>query len=249
MTPARSEAAPARRSIARAPILALVGDYSPAVPAHQAIPRAIELAGTAERSEVSWQWIRTSEVTNASRDLARFDAVWVVPASPYENMQGALDAIRWAREHARPFLGTCGGFQHAIIEFARNAAGIADADHSESNPHAPAPLVTRLSCALVEKTGTLHFIDGSQIERAYGSNRATEGYHCRYGLNTGFRARLEAAGLGFTGFDEAGDVRAFELPTHPFFFGTLFQPERSALGGEAHPLIRAFLRAINSHAR
>lgn len=225
------------------PLIALVGDYSPDVPAHRAIPRALELAGAAG-CEISWRWCPTEKIADPARDLADCAAVWVVPASPYANRRGALEAIRWARETGRPFLGTCGGFQHALIEFARNVAGLRAADHAESNAHADTLVVTQLACPLVEKTGALHFVLGSQLQRAYANSDANEAYHCRYGLNAEYRLQLERAGLCFSGFDDAGDVRAFELTSHPFFIGTLFQPERSALRGEMHPLISAFARAI-----
>lgn len=229
--------------ISNGPRVALIGDYSPEVLAHRAIPRAVELACADVGVEVSWRWFSTAGIHLASRDLKDCAAVWVVPASPYANMIGALDAIRWARETGRPFLGTCGGFQHALIEFARNVAGLASADHAESNPHAESLIVTPLSCSLVEKTGGIHFVSGSRLQNAYGRNGATESYHCNYGFNTKFQARLEKAGLRFSGFDDAGEVRAMELPAHPFFVGTLFQPERSALSGTVHPLIRAFVQA------
>src|SRR5438094_296218 len=102
------------------PTLALVGDYSPQVIAHQAIPRALELARAAAQVDLGWRWVLTRDLRDPARELAEFAAVWVVPASPYENAAGALGAIRFARETRRPFLGTCGGFQHAVIEFARN---------------------------------------------------------------------------------------------------------------------------------
>jgi CTP synthase len=114
--------------------IALVGDYSPAVTAHCAIPRALELACGAISAEVRWQWIATRDLRDAPRDLVGFTAVWVVPGSPYDHTAGALAAIRFARETRRPFLGTCGGFQHALIEFARNVAGLTTADHAETNP-------------------------------------------------------------------------------------------------------------------
>jgi CTP synthase (UTP-ammonia lyase) len=231
------------QKISSRPLVALVGDYSSVVLAHRAIPQALELASVAIGREISWRWFHTSDIHDAVRDLASCAALWVVPASPYANMRNALEAIRWARETGRPFLGTCGGFQHALIEFARNVAGLAAADHAESSEHAGTLVVTPLSCSLVEKTGAIHFASGSRLCNAYGSDEATESYHCRYGLNVEYRTRLEKAGLCFSGFDDAGEVRAFELPPHPFFIGTLFQPERSALRGEVHPLIREFVLA------
>ena len=229
-----------------APAIVLVGDYSPEVTAHRAIPRALELARTAARREFTWQWIATRDLRDASHDLAKFAAVWAVPASPYANMAGVLDAIRFARETKRPFLGTCGGFQHALIEFARNVLGLAAADHAETNPAAGTLVVTQLACSLVEATNTLRIVPGTLLHAAYGRDSATEGYRCNYGPAPAHRAAFERAGLRFSAFDEAGEIRAAELPTatHPFFVGTLFQPERAALRGELPPLVRAFTAAV-----
>ena len=154
-----------------------------------------------------------------------------------------MGAIRFARESGRPFLGTCGGFQHAVIEYARNVLGLSDADHAETNPTAPTLVVTPLSCSLVEATGTLHLAPGSLIRSAYGRATVTEGYRCNYGPAPVHRAAFERSGLRLTAFDESGEIRAAELPvaTHPFFVGTLFQPERGALRGELPPLVRAFI--------
>jgi CTP synthase (UTP-ammonia lyase) len=223
--------------------IALIGDRSDTVVAHRAIPPALDLAGTAAGLAATGVWLHTADLRDAVRVLAGFDAVWVVPASPYASMEGALSAIRFAREAGRPFLGTCGGFQHAVIEIARDVCGATGADHAEMNPGAADPVVTPLACSLVEKTGTITFAPGSRLHAIFGGRPAIEGYHCRYGVAPAWRARLEAAGLRFTGFDEAGEPRAAELAWHPFFIGTLFQPERSALRGEGHPLITAFVRA------
>ena len=224
--------------------LALVGDYNPQVPAHRAIPTALELAGVATGVKLEWTWIGTEKITDASRDLAGYSAVWLVPASPYKNMAGALAAIRHARENRLPFLGTCGGFQHALIECARNLAQIGDADHAESNPAGSNLVVTQLACSLVGYAGDISFTPGSLLHQIFQGQPAREEYHCQYGVNPAFRPRLESAGLRFTGFDPNGEIRAVELAEYPFFVGTLFQPERSALRGRHHPLIQAFVRAI-----
>jgi CTP synthase (UTP-ammonia lyase) len=229
--------------------IALVGDFSAAVTAHQAIPRALELAAAGEGLAVRAEWIATSDIHDAARDLEGFDGVWVVPASPYRSMNGALAAIRWARESRRPLLASCGGFQHLLIEFARQCAGLSAADTAETNPTGEELVVAMLACSLVEQTGRLRFTTGSHIRAWYGHDEATEGYHCNYGLNAAFRARLEAAGLRFTAFDDEGEIRAAELPRseHPFYVGTLFQSERAALRGETPPLARALLRATVDH--
>src|SRR5690606_14919504 len=112
-----------------------------------------------------------------------FDALWCVPGSPYRSMDGALRAIRAARESGRPFLGTCAGFQHAVIEYARNVLGWADAEHAESAPEASRRVVTPLACSLVEERRRVRFAPRSRLANAYGETEAEEGYHCRFGLN------------------------------------------------------------------
>jgi CTP synthase (UTP-ammonia lyase) len=161
-------------------------------------------------------------------------------------MEGALTAIRRARERGMPFLGTCGGFQHAVIEFARDVCGIAAADHAETSPDGGALVVSALSCALHGVSGRVRFVDDSRLRGIYGPGQAEEEYMCGFGLNPEFREVLERHGMRFTGFDPEGAVRAFELPSHPFFVGTLFQPERAALLGRTPPLARAFVHAATA---
>lgn len=225
--------------------IGLIGDYDRSVVAHQAIPIALQLASEKLDLQLGSEWVPTEEIQTAAR-VARFDGLWCVPASPYRSMEGALRAIRFAREQQRPFLGTCGGFQHAVVEYARNVLKWADADHAETAPMATRPVIAPLSCALVEVRNLVRFRPGSRIFAAYGKEEATEGYHCRYGLNAEFRALLTAGPLWATAEDESGEVRAVELTGHPFFVATLFQPERAALAGTPPPLVGAWLRAIKA---
>ncbi len=224
--------------------VALVGDFDPSVIAHQAIPQALELAGAHHRLNVEGTWIHTSTITAADRRLAGFDGIWCVPASPYANTMGAIDAIRYAREQRRPFLGTCGGFQHALLEYARNVCGIQDAEHAETHPGAAVHLIAPLACSLVEQSGEILLADSGRIRAAYGSPRITEGYHCSYGLNRQHEARLFGESLHATAYDLNGEVRGVELGGHPYFVAVLFQPERRALRGELSPLVAAFVAAM-----
>jgi CTP synthase (UTP-ammonia lyase) len=226
------------------PRLALIGDFNPDVVAHRSIPLALALANQATGCAATWDWISTDSLSDAPRQLAGHSGIWCVPASPYRSMDGALAAIRFARETQRPFLGTCGGFQHALIEFARHVAALSRADHAETNPEGAELVVTPLSCSLVGQHEEIAFTPGSQLHRIHQGRSSREGYHCNYGINPLYRAALEAAGLRFSGFDRAMQVRAMELPSHPFFIGTLFQPERSALAGHSHPLIEALVRTL-----
>ncbi len=227
-----------------ASLIALVGDHNPDVTAHVAIPKALEIAAQRSGHPVEWQWIHTTALTGrAAEALTSFDAVWCVPASPYASMDGALDAIRHAREGGLPFLGTCGGYQHAILEFARNVLGHVEADNAEVNPDAEMPLINALVCALVEQSGEILFIEGSRIAEIHGEARVTEKYHCSYGLAPEYAGLFDGTALRITGLDLNGEPRTFELAGHSFFIGTAYQPERSALAGEPHPLIDAFVAA------
>lgn len=222
--------------------IGLIGDYRPTVPAHQAIPIALQLAGDALGVAVKYEWVPTEEILDSSR-VADFDGLWCVPASPYRSMEGALRAIRFARENERPFLGTCGGFQHAIVEYARNVLNWADAEHAETAPTASRPVITLLACALVEATETVHFLPGSRIAAIYGCEESTEGYRCSYGLNPELQDALVSGPLRAGAKDATGAIRAVELDDHPFFLATLFQPERVALKNRHPPLVAAFVRA------
>jgi CTP synthase (UTP-ammonia lyase) len=225
--------------------IALVGDRNDSIPAHQAIPLALALAARTVEQDVEPTWL-PSDAVGAGDGLAAYDAIWCVPGSPYRSMDGALSAIRYAREKLIPFLGTCGGFQHAMIEYARNVCGLAGAEHAESAPGSALAIVTLLACPLLGAQGRVRLAPGSRIQAAYAAEHSLEEYQCRFGLEARWRQPLEAAGLVFTAFDDEGDVRAAELPSHPFFVATLFQPERAALRGTLPPLVLAFVRATSS---
>jgi CTP synthase (UTP-ammonia lyase) len=225
--------------------IALVGDFDPSVPAHRAIPLALRSAADAQDATIAFEWVATDSIDSAAR-LERFAGVWCVPASPYRSMDGALRAIRHARERGVPLLGTCGGFQHAVVEYARSILGWADAEHAETSPGAARAVIAPLACSLVEATGRVRLLPGSRISAAYGAAETVESYRCRYGLNPAFRAALVAGPLRASAEDESGEVRAVELDDHPFFVATLFQPERAALVGRAAPLVHAFVGACIS---
>lgn len=196
-----------------------------------------------------WEWLHTSTLLDdPSEQLAGFHGVWCVPASPYANTRGALGAIRFARQSGRAFLGTCGGFQHALLEYAEAVWGVGQPVHAELDPAAVDPVIAPLACSLVEQSGEIRFENGSRLAAIYGVDAATEEYHCRYGLSSGYSDRLWSGPLRVSGRDAAGDVRAIELNGHPFFIATLFQPERSALANRKHPLVSAFVASAHERA-
>lgn len=225
--------------------LALIGDYNPDVIAHQAIPVALQQAAETLGLSIHVQWLDTD---NLPPSLHGFDGFWCVPASPYRDIEGAMRAIQFAREQRRPFLGTCGGFQHAVLEYARNVLGWKDAEHGELAPQSTRAVIAPLSCALVEATDTVRLAPYTRIAEAYGTLDVQEGYRCRYGVNPAFLDALLNGDLIPSGHDSAGDLRAVELLDHPFFVATLFQPERVALKGITPPLAIALLKACQAES-
>ncbi|MEU1116167.1 MULTISPECIES: hypothetical protein [unclassified Streptomyces] len=226
--------------------LALIGDRSPNVTAHTRIPLLLDALATQDHLVLDAYWIPTTDAEEP--DAVRgFDAVWVVPGSPYRSEAGALAAIRTAREDGVPFLGTCGGFQHTLLEYARNVCGLTGVAHAENDPDADDLLIAPLACSLVGHEGTVTITPGSLAESVLGADRTVERYHCSYGPGAHLDT-LRAHGLRFTGQDEDGRVRMAELPGHPFFLATLFQPELSDDGSRPHPVVRALARAAVRHA-
>lgn len=222
--------------------IGLIGDRNDEIVAHRAIPRALALCADALGFTVEAEWLPTEAIGDGAR-LQRCDALWCVPGSPYRDMDGALRAIHHARESAVPFLGTCGGFQHAVIEYARGVLGWADAEHAESAPDAARPVIVPLVCSLVEVRETIALEPGTRLQASYAASEITEGYHCRYGLAPELEAALTAGPLRVAARDANGDVRALELDGHPFFVATLFQPERAALADTPPAIVRALLQA------
>ena len=156
--------------------IALVGDYNAEVTAHQAIPLAIDDAAAVLELSVEYHWLATENIQN-TEVFSEYDAIWVVPASPYKNTEGALTAIRYARENSIPFLGTCGGFQHVVLEYARNVIGWADAANAETDSTGRM-VITPLECALVDKNDTVELRANTLIARAYGHTDIEESYRC-----------------------------------------------------------------------
>ena len=218
--------------------VALVGDRSPSVRAHARIPQLIDALRRRDDLVLDPYWIPSDE----AHDLAGFDAIWVVPGSPYRSREGAIDAVRTARERGIPFLGTCGGFQHAVLELARDVCGLDSAAHAEYG-EADECVIVALECSLVGHEGGIAYAPGTLMQRIMGVERSVERYHCSYGIDAAYLDTLTAHGVRFSAHDEDGAVRALELPDHPFFLGTLFQPELAGDGTRAHPVIRAFAAA------
>ena len=221
--------------------IGIIGDFNPNNPTHTATNDGIQHAAEALGRRIEGIWLPTDE----SHAWGGFQGLLCSPGSPYKSLDGALTGIRFARENSIPFLGTCGGFQHLAIEYARNVLGFTAAAHAESDPYASCLFVTPLSCSLVGMTMEVSIKPGSRASVAMGSTRSLEKFYCNFGLNPDYQGQLEEHGLAVTGKDQNGEARILELPSHRFFMGTLFVPQASSVPGNPHPLILALCRAAS----
>jgi CTP synthase (UTP-ammonia lyase) len=221
--------------------IALIGEYDPTFPPHEATYNACEHAARQLGVRVIAEWTSTADATiSALRD---FSGLWILPGSPYKSLKNTLDAIRYAREERIPCFGTCGGFQHVILEYARNVLGFHDAQHAEYDPYASELFVSQLECSLKGRELRIALKPGSRVAAIYGATDAIEEYYCNFGVNPEKVGLLRVGNLRISGSDVEGEVRVVELPDHPFFVATLFVPQLRSRPDRPHPLVTAFLRA------
>ncbi|WP_329611037.1 antibiotic biosynthesis monooxygenase [Pseudomonas sp. KNUC1026] len=225
--------------------IGLIGDYNPQVLAHQAIPKALSCAAEVLGHSITTHWLASDSL--AQVDWADYDGVWVVPAGPYRDGEAVVSAIEHARRTGLPLLGTCAGFQHAVLEFARHALGMADAVHAEWPGQQGRVVIAPLACAWVEISQQVRLQPGSRLAQAYASLRLQAGFHCSYGLAPELTEALQASDLRPVAWAEDGQVLGLELAGHPFFCLTLFQPERAALKGQVPAAVLALLAAAHVH--
>jgi len=218
-------------------ILAL-GDRDPGYLTHREIDAALELFPPAAGA----RWVATD--STEARDLAAASGVWLLPGTPYRAADAAFEAIRHCLATGLPFLGTCGGFQHAVVELARSRAGIARATHAESDPDAVDPVVSRLACSLYGEVRTVTPRPGTRFAAICGTAPFDGFHYCGYGLDPTYVEPLERAGVLIGATAPDAGVEAIELPDHPFFLATAFQPQVGASNADRlDPLIAAFVAA------
>jgi CTP synthase (UTP-ammonia lyase) len=218
--------------------IVLLGDRNTGFLTHRELDATITLLP----GDVQARWVGTDSKEAMYVDQA--DAVWVVPGGPYRNDAAVYRAIKMARTSGQPFLGTCSGFQYAVVEFARNVAGIVGADHAETAPGADNLVVDRLACSLIGEARHVTAVPGTRMHDLCGTTSFAGFHWCNYGIAPGWADRLATHGLVIAALADDAGVEAVELPNHPFFLATLFQPQVGALAsGRLHPIIEAFVTA------
>ena len=218
--------------------IAVVGDRDPSYLTHRELDATLALMPAG----VEARWVAT-DGPDAAR-LDRFDALWVVPGTPYRDDRPVFAGIERARTEGVPILGTCGGFQHMVVEFARNAAGIHEAAHAETDPGAAVHAVSPLACSLEGEVRQVTTVPGTRLAELCGPGPFPGFHWCNYGIEPALLDRLVAAGLVVSAAAPDAGVEAVELPDHPFYVATLFQPQvGSSETGELHPLLGALVEA------
>jgi CTP synthase (UTP-ammonia lyase) len=166
-----------------------------------------------------------------------------------------LRGIAFARERNVPFLGTCAGFQYALIEFTRNVLGVLDADSAENHSGGANIVITPVHCPVpaaggprLAGAGTARPVPGTLFARVCGTDDLRGEYFCSFETNSAFVSRWQAAGLRVAAHGSDGEMRAFELPGLRFFVATLFQPQLSSSFQRPHPIIQGYLRACMGEA-
>ena len=214
--------------------IGIIGDYNPGSETHVATDRCLELSASSLGVKVDAEWISTESLLKAN--LAAFNA-FIVNTGVYEDLDAVLCVLRKLRDGRIPTLAACGGFQHMIIEYARNALNLGDVGHAEFDPDKKAHIIVPLQCSLRGQEGQISVELNSQVGRLYKSDESTEKFYCSFGIGECYFKELERLDLGVVGTDDHGLLRITELLDHPFYVGTLFVPQARALKGESHPLI------------
>jgi CTP synthase len=235
--------------------IAVVGKYIKHHDAYKSVYEALDHAGIANSSRVVVRKIEAEEVQaeGAEPMLTGVDGLLVPGGFGERGMAGKIEAIRYARERQVPFFGICLGLQCAVIEFARNVVGLADANSTEMKSDCRHPVVCLLNeqYDITEKGGTQRLgcypcvlAPGSRARQAYGSDVVHERHRHRYEFNNQYRQQFLAHGLAFSGTSPDGKlVEVIELPAHPWFVAVQCHPEFKSKPTQAHPLFRAFVEA------
>lgn len=235
--------------------IGLIGKYIELKDAYKSIAEAFIHAGVANESKVKLEWIHSEKIDNenvASR-LEGLHAILVAPGFGDRGIEGKITAIRYARENNIPFLGVCLGMQCAVIEFARNVIGWADAHSTEMDPATKHPVIDIMESQkkVTQKGGTMrlgeytcNLVKGSKAAAVYGKSRITERHRHRYEFNNKFSKQFEEAGMLAVGINPDGDlVEVVELKNHPWFVGVQYHPEYKSTVENPHPLFVRFVKA------
>ncbi|WP_036933512.1 CTP synthase [Pseudoalteromonas sp. BSi20439] len=250
--------------------IGMVGKYIELPDAYKSVNEALKHAGLKNRLTINIQYVDSQDLETKGTDvLSRLDAILVPGGFGGRGVEGKILAAKYARENKVPYLGICLGMQVALIEYARNVAGLVDANSTEFNANSESPVVGLITEWLDaegnvelrdEKSdlgGTMrlgaqkcHLTPGSKVHDVYGSDEIVERHRHRYEVNNNFVAQLEQAGLSFTGLSEDKKlVEIIENKDHPWFIAAQFHPEFTSTPRDGHPLFEGFVAAAHAYQK
>jgi CTP synthase len=248
--------------------IAIVGKYMELLDAYKSLIEAVSHAGIQTRTRVNIKYIDSSDIkVHGTHLLEGIHAILVPGGFGMRGVEGKILTVQYAREHKIPYLGICLGMQVAVIEYARNLAGLSDAHSTEFKPECKDPVVALIS-EWVNADGAVEVRDehsdlggtmrlgaqecrlepGSVAQSCYGQQVIVERHRHRYEVNNNYLAQLQAAGLKITGRSMDGElVEMIEVPDHPWFVACQFHPEFTSTPRDGHPLFTGFIKAALAH--
>jgi CTP synthase len=247
--------------------IAMVGKYVNLKDAYISLTEALMHAGLRTRTRVNIEFIEATDIEkHGTASLSGMDAILVPGGFGERGIEGKIEAVRYARERGVPYLGICLGMQLAIIEYARNVAGLEGAHSTEFNRATAHPVIALIT-EWQDQKGTVEARDeksnlggtmrlgaqevrishGSLAHGVYGADLIRERHRHRYEFNNNYLQRMMNAGIRFPGFSRDGLVEIVELPQHPFFIASQYHPEFRSTPRDGHPLFTGFVRAARNH--
>lgn len=240
--------------------IALVGKYTELPDAYKSICESFIHAGAVNDCKVKLRYVNSEKITreNVAVQLGKMSGILVAPGFGNRGIEGKIEAVRFARENNVPFLGICLGMQCAVIEFARHALGLADANSSEMEQTTSHPVIDLMEeqKGVTAKGGTMRLgaypctlKKGSKVAAAYGKLNISERHRHRYEFNNDYLEQFEAAGMKAVGVNpDTNLVEVVEIENHPWFVGTQYHPEYKSTVLSPSPLFVAFVKAALAYA-
>lgn len=244
--------------------VAMVGKYVEHSDAYKSLTEAIAQGGYMNGAKVSIRTMESEQIDiNGTDQLADVDAILVPGGFGERGFEGKVTTVRYARENNIPYLGICYGMHAAVVEFARNQCGLADANSTENSTDTENPVIGLIS-EWLDRTGAVQQRDnksdlggtmrlggqlcrlapGSLARKIYGQDEITERHRHRYEFNNHYRDVIEENGMQLAGFSADNElVEIVELPNHPWFFACQFHPEFTSTPRDGHPLFSSFIQA------
>jgi CTP synthase len=238
----------------------LVGKYVELKDSYKSIAEGLIHAGAVNETKVNVVWISSESLVDGDykKRLEDLDGILVAPGFGERGIEGKINAVKYARENKVPFFGICLGMQCAVIEYARNVLGLADAHSSEMNPETSHPVIDLMEEQknVTNKGGTMRLgayacklEKGSTAHQIYGKLNIQERHRHRYEFNNAYLEQFKTAGMIPTGMNpESNLVEIVEIKDHPFFIGVQFHPEYKSNVANPAPLFVHFVKAVLKNA-